>query len=396
MRLNFFQLIDLIVVKNPPIFLNDIFLTLTGLLNTIFDKKNPSSPSHSDSYRFGHPSYDPIWTLAMSIMLIFLILVAIATTIDAYTVCFAMPDGPEESEIKNSKPEIIEKPSRPSVEPSTLSKSDINTEIALQEGLPGVKNISLEASGLKNEAYEGDSSSEEETQEEEDFGMKTRSDTLKSSELKTITPAPVVNLKETEVKSQTKPPRKPMWYTMLMFFSIRQNVVKLLDTSRPPAVIKSIDGVRAISMTWVIWGHTYFYSVNQMDNQIKVLGTFVAPWYQHIGSAVLAVDTFFVLSGFLTAFILIKKFQKNSSPGFMAKLYLHRYLRLTLIYAIIIIFNMGFLGRYGIGTMVRYIGDPSAETCRKYWWRNLLYVSNIIVSFGTTLKANLKVYLARL
>ena len=35
----FFQLIDLIVVKNQPIFLNDIFLTLTGLLNTIFGKK---------------------------------------------------------------------------------------------------------------------------------------------------------------------------------------------------------------------------------------------------------------------------------------------------------------------------------------------------------------------
>ena len=389
MRLYFFQLIDLIVVKNQPILLNDIFLTLTGLFNVIFEVQNLnlSSMSLSDSYRFGHPSYDPIWTLAMSIMLIFLILVAIATTIDAYTVCFAMPDGPEESEIKNSKPEIIEKPSRPSVEPSTSSKSDIHTEIAVQEGLPGVKNISLEASGLKNEAFEADSSSEEDTQEE-DFGMKTRSDTLKSSEFKTITPAPVVNLKETEVKGQSKPRRKPMWYTMLMFFSIRQNVVKLLDTSRPPAVIKSIDGVRAISMTWVIWGHTYFYSVNQMDNQIKVLDAFVAPWYQHIGNAVLAVDTFFVLSGFLTAFILIKKFQKNSSPGFMAKLYLHRYLRLTLIYAIIIIFNMGFLGRYGIGTMVRYIGDPSAETCRKYWWRNLLYVSNIIVSFSATPKTN--------
>ena len=331
----------------------------------------------------------------MSIMLIFLILVAIATAIDAYTVCFAIPDGPEESE--TLKPKVIEKPSRPSsIEPSTSSKSDIHTEIALQEGdihteiavqegLPGVKNISLEASGLKNEAYEGDgdSSSEDEAQEE-DFGMKSRvtGTSLKSSKLKTITPAPVVNLKEADVKSQSeiRPKRKPMWYTMLTFFSIRQNVVKLLDTSRPPAVIKSIDGVRAISMTWVIWGHTYFYSVNQMDNQIKVLDAFIAPFYQHIGNAVLAVDTFFVLSGFLTAFILIKKFQKNSSPGFMAKLYLHRYLRLTLIYAIIIIFNMGFLGRYGIGTMVRYIGDPSAETCRKYWWRNLLYVSNIIVS----------------
>lgn len=51
MRLKVFQLIDLIVVKNQPIFLNDIFLTLMGLFNVIFQLTHlvrtvPRIPSH--------------------------------------------------------------------------------------------------------------------------------------------------------------------------------------------------------------------------------------------------------------------------------------------------------------------------------------------------------------
>ena len=41
MRLKVFQLIDLIVVKIQPIFLNDIFLTLTELFNFIFQLTRP-------------------------------------------------------------------------------------------------------------------------------------------------------------------------------------------------------------------------------------------------------------------------------------------------------------------------------------------------------------------
>ena len=85
-------------------------------------------------------------------------------------------------------------------------------------------------------------------------------------------------------------------------------------------------------------------------------------------------------SGFLTSYILLKKFRKHSSPAFFLKLYLHRYLRLTLVYGICILFFTGFLGRYGTGTYVRYRSDFPVENCMKNWWKNILYISNVVVS----------------
>ena len=131
-------------------------------------------------------------------------------------------------------------------------------------------------------------------------------------------------------------------------------------------------------MTWVILGHTYYYALNQSDNLTYVFDAFTRPFLQIIGNAVLAVDTFYCIGGFLTSFILLKKFKKVSSPAFVAKLYLHRYLRLTMVYGIVIIFFMGFLGRYGHGTFVHFTSDPLVERCKQYWWRNILYISNLI------------------
>ena len=89
--------------------------------------------------------------------------------------------------------------------------------------------------------------------------------------------------------------RKPVWRKIIGSFAIHTNCEKLFDTTRPSGVIKSIDGIRAISMTWVIWGHTYFYAVSQIDNMAKILDAFVQPFYQHISVAIFSVDTFFTL-----------------------------------------------------------------------------------------------------
>ena len=49
-----------------------------------------------------------------------------------------------------------------------------------------------------------------------------------------------------------------------------------------------------------------------------------------------------------------------------------------MVYGIVIIFFMGFLGRYGHGTLVHFTSDPLVEQCKQYWWRNILYISNLI------------------
>ena len=43
----------------------------------------------------------------------------------------------------------------------------------------------------------------------------------------------------------------------LLCFSITRNTSKIMDCSVPPGAITSVNGVRVLSLWWVILGHTY-------------------------------------------------------------------------------------------------------------------------------------------
>ena len=47
----------------------------------------------------------------------------------------------------------------------------------------------------------------------------------------------------------------------LICFSILKNARTLINTKSPKDSIRSINGIRAISMTWVILGHVFFFSI---------------------------------------------------------------------------------------------------------------------------------------
>ena len=45
---------------------------------------------------------------------------------------------------------------------------------------------------------------------------------------------------------------------MLMCFSLYRNLPKLLSTKQPPGAIDCFNGMRTLSMMWVVLGHVYF------------------------------------------------------------------------------------------------------------------------------------------
>ena len=45
-----------------------------------------------------------------------------------------------------------------------------------------------------------------------------------------------------------------------MCFSLVKNTRSILSTDVPKGAIESINGIRTISMTWVILGHVYFFA----------------------------------------------------------------------------------------------------------------------------------------
>ena len=95
-------------------------------------------------------------------------------------------------------------------------------------------------------------------------------------------------------------------------------------------------------------------------------------WMQTIANASVSVDTFFVMSGLLVSYLLLRELDRNKGKFNVGLLYLHRYLRLTPVYALI----LGY-----IATLIVYVGTgPNwysvglySNACRLNWWRQFLY-----------------------
>jgi peptidoglycan/LPS O-acetylase OafA/YrhL len=72
-----------------------------------------------------------------------------------------------------------------------------------------------------------------------------------------------------------------------------------------------INGIRVLSLFCVIIGHSLAFGLSYSNNVLDVLVWTHNIAFQLIINAVLAVDTFFVLSGFLTAILFVRQVKKG-------------------------------------------------------------------------------------
>lgn len=143
-----------------------------------------------------------------------------------------------------------------------------------------------------------------------------------------------------------------------------------------------LNGVRVLSLLLVILGHSLLYGLQFSNNTLDVLSWTQKFTFLIIINASLSVDTFFVLSGFLTAIIFIRQVKNNESNGKFAlsislffKYYIHRYLRLT---PTLMLVSVNLTAYFGHGPLFPSKNGFEREGCSKYWWTNLLYLNNLI------------------
>ncbi|XP_064599253.1 O-acyltransferase like protein-like [Liolophura sinensis] len=169
-------------------------------------------------------------------------------------------------------------------------------------------------------------------------------------------------------------------------FSIVSNVPKVLAASHSKGSITCIHGIRYLSMAWIMLCHTFYFGIFSIsDNQTaenmldatKYLQRFT---FMPIIYGTFSVDTFFLLSGFLVAYLFFKDLDKRKSRLNCAKMvvfYVHRFWRLTPIYMIILMAFSCLYPYLASGPLFpRLIQD--AENCKTNWWTNLLYVNNLV------------------
>uniref|UniRef100_A0A1X7VDC1 Nose resistant-to-fluoxetine protein N-terminal domain-containing protein n=1 Tax=Amphimedon queenslandica TaxID=400682 RepID=A0A1X7VDC1_AMPQE len=205
-----------------------------------------------------------------------------------------------------------------------------------------------------------------------------------------------VQLAESEPLLATRQPKntfgrrfKTFLKECLLGFSLYKNVPVVLSTYQPPAAITNLNGMRVISMFWVILGHTYYFLlVFGGFKDFSVVTEHFMPRFtaQSILNAFFAVDSFFFISGFLVAYLTFREMNRRKGKFPFVTFYLHRILRLTPTYMFVLFFFWFLSNHLTRGPMTpSTVGPGSAqyENCVKYWWTNLLYINNFYpTNFG--------------
>ena len=142
-----------------------------------------------------------------------------------------------------------------------------------------------------------------------------------------------------------------------------------------------LNGLRVLGLFWVIIGHSFLFGILYTNNVLDLLAWNRNIAIQFIYSAEFSVDTFFVLSGFLTTILFVRQVQKEKhvSLRLMFLYYLHRYIRLTPTFLLVVAISINLTPYFGSGPLYPTQQGFEAPQCRsQYWWTSIVYLGNII------------------
>ena len=172
-------------------------------------------------------------------------------------------------------------------------------------------------------------------------------------------------------------------------FSFIRNTKKLLNTSTAKGPLACLNGLRVVSMWWVIQGHTYSFTTLNLSNTQYAMATLVQRFtFQPVMNGTFSVDTFFFLSGLLVAYLALREIREHGKLSWIYY-FLHRYWRLTPLYVFVLLIFMSLFVYFISGPFQWLATDPihgvlyeAIHGCRDYWWSNLLYINNFYPNYG--------------
>ncbi len=150
-------------------------------------------------------------------------------------------------------------------------------------------------------------------------------------------------------------------YSLLSTLSFRANFASIFSTESDGHKnnLPALDGMRALCVCWVVLHH-YLLTIQSYFKDTPVFRTLVdntPTWLAPVWHGELAVEFFFVLSGFLIGGTLMREFKRSGQIN-VKRFYASRFLRLMPSFIVALWVFSPFL--------------PNTE----YMWANLLYISN--------------------
>lgn len=159
-------------------------------------------------------------------------------------------------------------------------------------------------------------------------------------------------------------------------FDVFTNWNSLTSVTEDEKDVKSIHGIRALSALGLLMSHkTMALFYNPYMNRSQMTENLGMPWSVIGRTAILFTDCFMLISGFLNANSLINDIKKGKSMNFSKKI-LTRIFRITPNLFAVILFCTYVLPTLGSGPLWPMVIDQHSYLCKKYMWRNLIYIHN--------------------
>ncbi|XP_063973444.1 O-acyltransferase like protein isoform X1 [Diachasmimorpha longicaudata] len=163
---------------------------------------------------------------------------------------------------------------------------------------------------------------------------------------------------------------------IVLAFSLKRNLRKLLSMKRGDDDIATLHGIRAINALMLIVAHKsmalFFNPYVNRTGMTEYLGR---PWTVIGRAASLYTDPFIMLSGLLTTYSFVGRLRKSGEIH-VRKEYLSRLFRLVPTLGALILFCMFIMPFIGSGPQWNLVVTHHADICRKTWWRNFLFIHN--------------------
>ncbi|XP_067233142.1 O-acyltransferase like protein [Chanodichthys erythropterus] len=169
----------------------------------------------------------------------------------------------------------------------------------------------------------------------------------------------------------------------LQALSVQNSSQGLLATESSGSSYSSLNGIRILSLLWIISGHTVQLSAwSNLDNDKRWKDMVEKnPLYvlAFSGPVYLAVDSFLLLGGLLSAKSLLNSIQRSDNTlsfSLVAHFLFKRFKRIQPLHLFIVCLTIGLFSVVQRGVFW-FIAEDEVFSCKKYWWSNLLLINNL-------------------